>query len=125
MIEEYFEYIRAILERTTFAKPPEVNYFRRSKEVGFIRGDLFFKDGSHLHFREFVQAKRGLSVYAYMYVFQYMDAKKELIFRYDNADHYLKLPTAPHHKHIGEKDVVSTSPPTLEEVIHEIERLIA
>ncbi len=59
MIEAYFESIQALLQTTQFAKQPEVDYERRSKEIGFIKGDLSFKDGSRLYFREFVQVRRG------------------------------------------------------------------
>jgi len=47
-----------------------------------------------------------------------------MIFRYDNAPHFPDIPTAPHHKHIGENDVVAANAPDLESVLKEIEALI-
>jgi len=53
-----------------------------------------------------------------------MSADGNLIFRYDDSDHFLHLPTAPHHKHIGTDKVIGTSLPSLESVLKEIEGLI-
>ncbi|MGC1376192.1 MAG: DUF6516 family protein [Anaerolineales bacterium] len=91
MIKEYFESIKTLLRNTSLAQPPKVTYDRRDKEIGFLRGDLMFKDGSRLHFREFVRAKRGQPVNRYMYTFHYMRADGTMLFRYDDADHF---PTA-------------------------------
>ena len=124
MIEDYFARIQALLKETKLAGPPEVLYDRRDRETGYLQGDLVFKDGSRLHFREFVQVKRGVPVQRYMYAFQYMRANGMLIFRYDNAEHYPDLPSAPHHKHVGESEVVAAQMPDLEVVLKEIEALL-
>lgn len=47
-----------------------------------------------------------------------------MIFRYDNAPHFPKLSTAPHHKYIGENDVAAADIPDLQSVLKEIEGLI-
>ena len=124
MIEEYFESIKLLLQNTLLAQPPEVNYDHRDKETGFLRGDLVFKDGSRLHFREFVHIKRGQPANRYMYAFQYMRVDGMQIFRYDDADHFPQLRSAPHHKHVGEIDVVAANAPDLESVLREIETLL-
>ncbi len=124
MIEEYFESIKVLLQSLSLSQSPEVDYDYRDRETGFLKGDLIFKDGSRLHFREFVQAKRGQPVNRYMYAFQYMDASGILIFRYDDTKHFPHLPTAPHHKHIEENDVIAADAPDLESVLKEIERMI-
>ncbi len=62
--------------------------------------------------------------YKKSYSYHYQNTDEALVFRYDNAPHYPDLNTAPHHKHLGEKDVISASPPDLEEVLREIEKLI-
>ena len=118
MIEDYFESVKILLQNTRLTLPPEVNYDRRDRETGFLRGDLVFKDGSHLHFREFVQVKRRPPVNRYMY------ADGTLIFRYDDTGHFPGLPNAPHHKHIGENDVIAADAPDLHSVLKEIEALI-
>ncbi|MGB8213544.1 MAG: DUF6516 family protein [Anaerolineales bacterium] len=123
MIEEYFDSIKTLLRNTPLAQPPDVNYDRRDKETGFLRGDLVFKDGSHLHFREFVHIQRGYPANRYMYAFQYMHADGTLVFRYDDADHFPQLRSAPHHKHIGEDDVIAANAPDLQSVLKEIEKM--
>ncbi len=47
-----------------------------------------------------------------------------MIFRYDDADHFSKLPSAPHHKHVGENEVIAADAPDLQFVLKEIEALI-
>jgi hypothetical protein len=58
------------------------------------------------------------------YTYQYMQADGTLIFRYDDTDHFPNLSGAPHHKHIGETEVVAAQPPSLQTVLQEIEQLI-
>ena len=82
-------------------------------------------DGSMLHIREFVNVTGAVERQTYAY--QYMAADHRLIFRYDNTDHYahLQLTDPPHHKHDGEEaHVVSSSAPTLAEVLVEIEQMV-
>jgi hypothetical protein len=124
MIEEYFAAIRALVRHIALAQPPQIIYDRRDKETGFLRGDLVFKNGSRLHFREFVRVKRGQPINRYMYAFNYMRTDGTLIFRYDDADHFLRLPSAPHHKHIGENDVIAANAPDLQSVLKEIEAMV-
>ncbi|MGL4378651.1 MAG: toxin-antitoxin system TumE family protein [Microcoleaceae cyanobacterium] len=50
-----------------------------------MRCKITFQDGSLLYFREFVDSERIVD--RKMYSYQYMDASKGLIFRYDNAHH--------------------------------------
>jgi hypothetical protein len=124
MIKEYFASIRALVRHTALGQPARILYDRRDKETGFLRGDLVFKDGSRLHFREFVRVKRGLPNNRYMYVFNYMRTDGAIIFRYDDTEHFPHLATAPHHKHLGENEVVAANPPDLQSVLKEIEELL-
>jgi hypothetical protein len=43
MIEEYFESIETLLHDTRLAQLPEVDYDRRDKETGFLRGIYFLR----------------------------------------------------------------------------------
>ncbi|MCC6298897.1 MAG: hypothetical protein IT314_06340 [Anaerolineales bacterium] len=124
MIEEYFEAVKALLQSLSLSTLPEVEYDYRDRETGFLKGDLVFKDGSRLHFREFVRVKFDKPLDRYMYVFQYMRADGSLIFRYDDSNHFPRLPTAPHHKHLGAADVIAADAPDLQSVLREIEALI-
>ena len=59
-----------------------------------------------------------------MYVFQYMQPNGTTIFRYDDSDHFPHLPTTPHHKHVGDNEVVASDELDLQSVLKEIEKLI-
>jgi hypothetical protein len=100
-------------------------YDKRGAHEGLIRGELYFADGSLLHFREFVDVE--IEMDCLVYVYQYMDAAGSLIFRYDNTGHHeeLGLPTYPHHKHEGGEDnVVPSFAPDLASILGEIEALV-
>jgi len=103
----------------------QLSFDKRAPTLGFIRGALTMIDGSSLQFREFVDVQHSIERATYAY--QYMDTAKNLIFRYDNADHYrnLNLPNQPHHKHEGsEQNVIASSAPTLASVLAEVELLV-
>jgi hypothetical protein len=101
-----------------------MTYDKRSTYIGFIRGSVYFLDGSVLHLREFVNVQHGVERYMYAYHYQHSDGT--FVFRYDNAPHYSALPTFPHHKHEGSgSTVVSPNPPDLQAVLTEIRGLLA
>ena len=91
--------------------------------VGFVRGAIEFTDGSALHYRELVDLRQPLRLVMYSYHYQGADGK--LIFRYDNAAHHMQVNTFPHHKHIGDKDIVAAQAPGLEAVLLEVEGFIS
>ncbi|MEI2692219.1 MAG: DUF6516 family protein [Anaerolineae bacterium] len=120
-IETYFHQIGSLIETCPVVQSSKVTYDKRARYEGFIRGEIFFVDGSVLHLREFVDV--GDVIDRFTYVYQYMDATQSLVFRYDNTGHHkkLNLPTYPHHKHLGGEDmVVPSSAPSLAEVLDEI-----
>lgn len=124
-IESYFQQIGALIEACPVVQSSSVTYDKRARHEGFVRGELFFVDGSVLHLREFVDVEDGIDRFTYVY--QYMDANRTLVFRYDNTGHHkkLNLPTYPHHKHVGDEDVVvASSAPSLAEVLDEIMLLV-
>jgi hypothetical protein len=121
-IAGYFRYVSGILALSRAIKSQDIHTEKRTPTEGFLRGDVIFKDGSKLHFRELVSTDPRVQLISYTY--QYMRASGTMIFRYDDADHFLNLPTAPHHKHVGENDVVAADAPDLESVLQEIEAMI-
>ena len=124
-VEVYFQQVRDVIEACPIVQSFHIAYDKRGTHEGLIRGELHFVDGSILHLREFVDVETTID--RLMYVYQYIDATKVLVFRYDNTGHHkkLNLPTYPHHKHDGRKGtVVSSSAPTLAEVLNEIEGLV-
>jgi len=122
------EYVRAIEEAIgaleNLTRGSVIYKEEREANFIFLRGEVKFADGSQLHFREFVQLKQGQSPNRYKYAYHYQRADETIILRYDNARHYLDLSTAPHHKHIGENDVIAADAPDLQFVLKEIEGMI-
>lgn len=118
----YFKYIASLLALSRIVQSQDVHTQKRTPTEGFLRGDVIFKDGSRLHFRELVSTDPSVQLVSYTY--QYMQADRTTIFRYDDADHFPQLPSAPHHKHIGETEVVAADAPDLQSVLKEIEALI-
>jgi len=124
-IEAYFQQIRELIDSCRVVTFSDVNYHKQGIDIGFIRGNIYFIDGSILHFREFVDI--ALVAERLMYSYHYMSTDKHLLFRYDNADHHheLALSTHPHHKHDGDEEtIVASTGPTLADVLTEIEPLV-
>ena len=124
-IEAYFLQVGEAIEACPVVQSFSVTYDKRGTQEGFVRGEVYFVDGSVLHLREFVDVETNFELLAYAY--QYMDAAQQLVFRYDNSGHHrkLNLATYPDHKHDGGEDKVVASPaPDLPIVLGEIEGLI-
>ncbi|MFB2972108.1 DUF6516 family protein [Aerosakkonema sp. BLCC-F183] len=125
LIENYFQQLREVIESCTLVQSFNLIPETRGESEGFIRGVINFTDGSILYLREFVNVETTIS--REMYSYQYMDASKNLIFRYDNVEHHKKLNLLnyPHHKHDGnEENVISSNAPILADVLNEIESLL-
>ena len=124
-IEAYFQQVRESIDTCPVTRAFNMTYDKRSTYEGFIRGEVYFADGSMLHLREFVDVESTPERLTYVY--QYMDPTRRLVFRYDNTGHHrkLNLPNYPHHKHDGSEDkVVDSFAPTLAKVLSEIEGLV-
>ena len=121
MTDRYLKRVQDALAASRIVLQPIVSVDDRG-EVWFIRADLYFIDNSLLHFRELWigQGRRQKKTYTY----HYQRADGTLVFRYDNAPHYPDLPSAPHHKHIGENDILAAEMPDLFQVLKEIENII-
>lgn len=125
LIEVYFKQLQHTIESFAIVQSFNFNFDKRGTSEGFIRGEIYFVDGSILHIREFVDVET--TIHRLMYVYQYLDSSKKLIFRYDDTGHHkdLDLPTVPHHKHEGAEDeVIASSAPDLTAVLTEIEAMI-
>ena len=122
MIESYLQSILDAIAALSIVHGSNVTLDKRTLRTGLIRGDLYFLDGSRLHFRELVeiQAQVGRRMYSY----HYQDANAVLIFRYDDTQHHPALSNFPHHKHAGsETNVIVATAPSLLEVLREIETI--
>ena len=98
-IEAYFQRLRDLVDTCPVVQSSSITYDKRSAHEGFVRGEIYFVDASVLHLREFVDVETTTE--RLLYVYQYMDARKQLPFCYDNTGHHKQrnLPTYPHHKH--------------------------
>lgn len=122
-IEAYFRRLNETVENCAVALSVNVTYDKRGTHEGFIRGEIYFRDGSMLQFREFVEVE--LTNDRLMYTYHFTDAAGKFVFRYDNTGHHKNIPTYPHHKHEGsEQHIVISAAPVLDEVLAEIEKLI-
>lgn len=124
-IETYFRQIEKIIEACPVIQLSNVTYDKRGTHEGFIRGELYFVDGSTFYLREFVDVE--ITADRLMYAYQFIDSSQKLVFRYDNTGHHKKLglSTYPHHKHDGSEDnVIPSAAPDLAFVLQEIESLI-
>ena len=124
-IETYFQQVREAIDTCPVVQASNVAYDKRSTHEGFIRGEVYFVDGSILHLREFVDVE--ITIVRLTYVYHYTDTNLNFVFRYDNTGHHKKrnLPTYPHHKHEGDENNVVASPaPDLVAVLIEIEALV-
>ena len=83
-IEAYFQRLQAQIDGCPVVDSPSVSFTKRGSSLGFIRGDLLMVDGSLLHFREFVDTEYTID--RKIYAYQYMNNRKQIVFRYDNSD---------------------------------------
>lgn len=121
-IAEYFKYILNLLDACHVVQSHDLQSQKRTVTEGYVRGEVIFTNGTRLHFRELVSTDPSIQLVSYAY--QYMRRDGTLIFRYDDTDHFPNLPTAPHHKHVGETEVFAANAPDLESVLKEIEKMI-
>jgi len=123
-IEAYLESLLEAIGVAPMVAVSDVALDKRGPQVGLIRGDIYFVDGSLLHFRELIDLESAPGRLMYSYHYQRADAS--LVFRYDDTPHYPELPNFPHHKHAGtEQNAATATPPDLAAVLGEIERLLA
>ena len=86
-------------------------------DAGIIGGCITFKEGSIFHFKEVLLGEKR------HYRFHYMDARNNLISRWDTAPHYRDLKTFPYHVHLpnGVKESMRV---TLIDVLDKIEEIV-
>lgn len=124
-IEDYFLLIQKVVESSPVIHLSNITYEKRGTHEGFIRGQLHFVDSSISYWQEFVDVE--ITADRLMYVYQYTDSSKKLVFRYDNTGHHKKLglPTYPHHKHESSEDnVIPAEAMDLATALKEIESLV-
>ena len=122
-IEAYFATVARWVEACYLVERSSLTYQVRQAHLGYLRGELTFRDGSILHVREFVDVELTIDRLAYAY--HWMNSERHTRFRYDNTDHHPHITTHPHHKHVGQPERIEPSQaPTLQEVLLEIEQML-
>ena len=117
-VESYLEEVNDYL-----IDHPQVDSFRIITEriqVGstYIRVRLTLVNGSFLHFTEYREADVDGELQLITYSYQWMNSENVLLTRWDNAEHYPKLPNFPHHLHNSdEKNVLPGEPMNLFKVL--------
>ena len=119
-IDAYYQSLLSIIAQFPHIHSSDVALDKRTSQTGLIRGDLYYADGSRLHFRELIELQT--TIVRHMYSYHYQKADNSLIFRYDDTPHFPDLPNFPHHKHDGSQNVViTTSALTFEQILQEID----
>ena len=69
MIEAYLQSLLDAIAASPIVRASTVTLDKRTPRAGLIRGDLYFADGSRLHFRELVkiQAQAVRQMYSFHY----------------------------------------------------------
>lgn len=94
MIRSYFEDVKEKTKELQWILLSEsVDFEVLSEDFGILKGALRFINGDVLELMELVS--RG----GHYYRFHWMDAKKRLITRWDNAPHHKEVSTHPFHMH--------------------------
>jgi hypothetical protein len=124
VIEQYFDGIEARLLQS----PAIVAYQIIRREVALADGKLRLKatlsDGGAVELFEYVSEAEGY-IQRLKYSFHWQDARGKLKRRWDNAPHYLHLPSAPHHLHLEDNVVQAVNQtPDIIFVIEEIEKIL-
>ena len=100
-----------------------VDYYRITRQRVtdadiFIQARITLVNGSYLRISEYGEGNDSGNIQVIMYTYHWMDADKNLIIRWDNAEHYPTLPGFPHHRHDGdEKNVLPGEPMNLFKVL--------
>jgi len=117
-ITDYFRRIDDAISNCPVIISKEISFEQRTKYIGFIKGILTFRDGSELHFKEFIDTETGILKYKYGYHYQ---KDNKLIFRYDNHPYPTKEDIPLHHKHVSDEDnIFPASIPSLDDVLKEV-----
>lgn len=121
MISDYISQVKSTIEKLPFVLSHELIFDNRGDVVFYLKGTIVFTKQSEFHLKEYSISVPEFKKIAYSY--HYQEANKNLIFRYDNAEHYPELENFPHHKHIGDK-VFSAEEVSLNDVLEIIIDLI-
>lgn len=117
-ISDYFRRINQVVSDCPAIISKELLFDQRTKYIGFVKGTLVLRDGSELHFKEFMDTEAGITKYKFGYHYQKADS---MIFRYDNHPHPTRKDIPSCHKHVStEENIIPVSIPDLEDILKEV-----
>jgi len=93
-------------------------HFGPTGESVYIRGHLVFIDSSILDLALFATERDG-TLLVDKYRFHYMNGKRDMLFRYDNAPHHPEVSSNPDHKHTP-GNILPSGMPSLKDILNEI-----
>jgi len=123
-IDDYIAEVKEIIHFYSIVASYNLNIDRKTSEIAFISGKIYFRDESILDFKEFVESTElGVEKYKYGYNYRF---GSNIIFRYDNAPDpsARELKSFPHHKHTKGNKLIESRQVKLKDVLEEIETII-
>jgi hypothetical protein len=96
-VEKYLQELVSTIDACPYVESSGVSLDSRGPDVGLLRGEARFLDGSRLFFRELLDFESD--AVRVMYSYHYQRSDSSLVFRYDDTPHHPGLPHFPHHKH--------------------------
>ncbi len=73
-ISDYFRRINQVVSDCPAIISKELLFDQRTKYIGFVKGTLVLRDGSELHFKEFIDTEAGITKYKFGYHYQKADS---------------------------------------------------
>lgn len=122
-IKEYLDAIKTKILLSPVISSFSITTERAFSDRGYFRARLTLINGDFLEVSEYFIFQAGTCV-TKEYRYQWMDAlQRQLIKRWDNAEHFPNLPNFPHHIHNGsETNVISGQVLNIIELIVFIEK---
>ena len=123
-INDYIFQIEAIIHSHTIVASYNLNIDRKTEDIAFLSGKIYFRDDSILDFKEFIE-RTELAIEKYKYGYNYRIGS-EIVFRYDNAPDPAarNLKSFPHHKHTADNEIIESWQISLKDILNEIETIM-
>jgi hypothetical protein len=122
-IKAYHQKVKARLIADPLILEFEIIRETQTSDEGHLRARLILHNGERLELSEYVRLEEDI-INVVTYSFHWSDAEEKLVFRWDNAPHYTKLPNYPHHIHDGiTNEVTPGKPVMIDDVLDEIYRI--
>ena len=106
--------ILRLFKKSKIIKNHVILDFNSGPDFYYVKAKLELIDTTLLFIKEFVSSIK------HVYSYHWQDINNELITRWNNAPHHLKIKTHPHHKHVP--DVTESYESSIEDILKYIEK---